>query len=71
MDRWGDHAVPCRIGKEVAVTYRHNAVRAMKFRMAKELGLDVVGLTVLNVKELEGIFGKFLTLLSKEFEVTF
>jgi hypothetical protein len=42
MDRWGDHAVQCRQGKGVGVTFRHNAVRDILFRICKELGLDVV-----------------------------
>lgn len=41
MDRWGDHAVQCRQGKGVAVTYRHNVVRDLLYRLAKDLGLDV------------------------------
>eukprot|EP00884_Botryococcus_braunii_P007583 jgi/Botrbrau1/16826/Bobra.150_2s0051.1 len=37
MDRFGDHAVQCRVGLGVAVTYRHNAVRDMLFRIGKEV----------------------------------
>eukprot|EP00884_Botryococcus_braunii_P021563 jgi/Botrbrau1/8090/Bobra.0230s0015.1 len=37
MDRFGDHAVQCRVGRGVAVTYRHNAVRDMLFRVGKEV----------------------------------
>jgi hypothetical protein len=41
MDRWGDHAVQCNQGKGVAVTYRHNSVRDILFRICKELGIAV------------------------------
>eukprot|EP00884_Botryococcus_braunii_P021482 jgi/Botrbrau1/8017/Bobra.384_2s0039.1 len=37
MDRFGDHAIQCRVGRRVAVTYRHNAVRDMLFRIGKEV----------------------------------
>eukprot|EP00884_Botryococcus_braunii_P022052 jgi/Botrbrau1/8530/Bobra.0029s0034.1 len=37
MDRFGDHAIQCRVGRGVAVTYRHNAVRDMLFRIGKEV----------------------------------
>eukprot|EP00884_Botryococcus_braunii_P002612 jgi/Botrbrau1/12351/Bobra.0239s0003.1 len=37
MDRWGDHAVQCRLGRGVAVTFRHNAVRDVLFRIGKEV----------------------------------
>eukprot|EP00884_Botryococcus_braunii_P016683 jgi/Botrbrau1/3699/Bobra.0008s0026.1 len=37
MDRFGDHAVQCRVGRGVAVTYRHNAVRDILFRIGKEV----------------------------------
>eukprot|EP00884_Botryococcus_braunii_P006641 jgi/Botrbrau1/15979/Bobra.0375s0004.1 len=37
MDRWGDHAVQCRVGRGVAVTFRHNAVRDLLFRIGMEV----------------------------------
>jgi hypothetical protein len=42
MDRWGAHALPCRVGKGVSVTHRHNSVRNILFRLGKGMGLDVV-----------------------------
>jgi hypothetical protein len=42
MDRWGDHAVQCRVGRGVANTYRHNAVRDILIRAGKEVGTVVV-----------------------------
>jgi hypothetical protein len=41
MDRWGDHAVQCRVGRGVAVTFRHNAVRDVLFRIGKEVEVVV------------------------------
>eukprot|EP00884_Botryococcus_braunii_P023020 jgi/Botrbrau1/9401/Bobra.0252s0026.1 len=41
-DRWGDHAVQCRVGRGVANTYRHNAVRDILFRVGKEVEAVVV-----------------------------
>eukprot|EP00884_Botryococcus_braunii_P022983 jgi/Botrbrau1/9369/Bobra.354_2s0024.1 len=37
MDRFGDHAVQCRVGRGVAVTYPQNAVQDMLFRIGKEV----------------------------------
>jgi hypothetical protein len=37
MDRWGDHAVQCRVGRGVANTYCHNAVRDILIRVGKEV----------------------------------
>eukprot|EP00884_Botryococcus_braunii_P009844 jgi/Botrbrau1/18861/Bobra.177_2s0021.1 len=37
MDRFGDHTVQCRVGRGVAVTSRHNAVRDLLFRIGKEM----------------------------------
>eukprot|EP00884_Botryococcus_braunii_P000089 jgi/Botrbrau1/10080/Bobra.0355s0033.1 len=42
MHRWGDHAVQCRVGRGVANTYRHNAVRDLLFRVGKEVETVVV-----------------------------
>eukprot|EP00884_Botryococcus_braunii_P012645 jgi/Botrbrau1/21381/Bobra.0216s0003.1 len=36
-DRWGDHAVHCRVGRGVVVTFRHKAVRDVLFRIGKDL----------------------------------
>ena len=41
MDRWGDHAVQCRVGVGVANTFRHNVVRDMLLRIGRELLLPV------------------------------
>jgi hypothetical protein len=43
MDQWGDHAVQCRMGRGMANTYRHNAVRDILIPVGKEVG------TVLSV----------------------
>jgi hypothetical protein len=67
MDRWGDHAVQCRVGKGIAVTYRHNAVRGILYRMAKELGLDVVRETHFPI-HVPGAEGRRPDLLLKEWE---
>jgi hypothetical protein len=40
MDKWGNHAVQCRVGLLVANTVRHKAVRDCLFRLVR--GLDVV-----------------------------
>eukprot|EP00884_Botryococcus_braunii_P009078 jgi/Botrbrau1/18171/Bobra.53_1s0039.1 len=42
MNRWGDHAVQCRVGRGEANTYRHNAVRDILFWMGKEVETMVV-----------------------------
>eukprot|EP00884_Botryococcus_braunii_P022923 jgi/Botrbrau1/9314/Bobra.0111s0038.1 len=39
---WGDHAVQCRVGRGVANTYCHNAVRDILFRMGKEVEAVVI-----------------------------
>ena len=41
MDRWGDHAVQCRVGVGVANTFRHNAIRDLILRIGRELSLPV------------------------------
>jgi hypothetical protein len=41
MDCWGDHAIQCRYGRAVATTHRHNMVRDILFRIARELGVRV------------------------------
>jgi hypothetical protein len=41
MDRWGDHAIQCRLGGGGANTYRHKPVRDWLFRMAREFGVSV------------------------------
>jgi hypothetical protein len=67
MDRWGDHAVQCRIGKGVAVTYRHNAVRENLYRMARVLGLDVVREPHFPIR-VPGAEGRRTDLLIKDWE---
>lgn len=42
MDRRGDHALQCRVGKGVLVTHCQSSIRGLLYRLGRELGLAMV-----------------------------